>query len=322
MRTNATSARTSGLRLRWPVWVAVALALALAAIVAHRVWGPAERTEPPALAAASPPHRLPSAQSPAAQSPAAQSPAAQMQRSRVGASSAGTAVGGPQPVPAVSHDERMHGGGSPVEDRTAPRGAEERPGAAELPPRSPRSEQRGGLTISNTCSVPVEVIWLDFEGHERSYGRLPRGGLLTQNSYIGHVWIVRAADLPAGVQAAYQPDIVRFAVTSEATYVETCSEDDPRYDETPPETVNTLCSVASSHQIRMEIENRCTVPVEFLWIAFDCSPSTRGWIEPGEVFHQTTYLGHVWKARDADGNVLAHIVASEENAQSPLTCLR
>jgi VHL beta domain len=60
--------------------------------------------------------------------------------------------------------------------------------AAPLPSRSPVSEDRVELTIRNTCSMPVEMIWLDFEGNERSYGVIPSSEALVLGTYRGHVW--------------------------------------------------------------------------------------------------------------------------------------
>jgi hypothetical protein len=182
--------------------------------------------------------------------------------------------------------------------------------------RSAVSHEETNVTIVNTCTEPVELVWLHMDGSERGYGQLRGGALRNQPTYVGHVWVVRlAGDEPR--------ELARFAATAdEEVYTETCPEGDPLYTEPEPTrgAQQDLCSTASDHRLRLQVHNRCERRLEMFWVDFDCSLSTRDWVEPGQTFLQSTYAGHVWQAVDADGNRHAHFVADATRTEVTVTC--
>jgi len=64
--------------------------------------------------------------------------------------------------------------------------------------RAPKATKRTGpeseITFVNATDGEVEVLWLDFDGRRRSYGKLPPGGRRDQHTYAGHVWLVVRGD--------------------------------------------------------------------------------------------------------------------------------
>lgn len=56
--------------------------------------------------------------------------------------------------------------------------------------RSIRGGEPTRVTIRNESLRKIEVIWLSYEGRERSAGTLVPGGVIRQQTYVGHCWRV------------------------------------------------------------------------------------------------------------------------------------
>ncbi len=69
----------------------------------------------------------------------------------------------------------------------------------ELSPRRfPRASKPAGeetsLTFINNTKAEVEIFWLDEEGKQQSYGKIPPGEKKEQHTFAGHVWLVTDPD--------------------------------------------------------------------------------------------------------------------------------
>lgn len=68
------------------------------------------------------------------------------------------------------------------------------PAIVAVRPGSTNSRSRGGghevtISIVNDHPTEVEILWLDFDGGRRSYGKLGHGERLTQHTYARHVFV-------------------------------------------------------------------------------------------------------------------------------------
>jgi dipeptidyl aminopeptidase/acylaminoacyl peptidase len=61
---------------------------------------------------------------------------------------------------------------------------------AEIPRATRRTGPETEITFVNRTSSEIELLWLDFDGGRRSYGKLPPGGRRPQHTYAGHVWLI------------------------------------------------------------------------------------------------------------------------------------
>ena len=52
------------------------------------------------------------------------------------------------------------------------------------------SKQPTGITFVNRSDEPVKIYWLSFQGERKLYQYLPPGGRHTQQTFIGHNWLV------------------------------------------------------------------------------------------------------------------------------------
>jgi VHL beta domain len=52
------------------------------------------------------------------------------------------------------------------------------------------SKERTGMTFVNRSDEPVKIYWLSFQGERMLYRYLPPGGRHTQQTFIGHNWLV------------------------------------------------------------------------------------------------------------------------------------
>jgi hypothetical protein len=75
---------------------------------------------------------------------------------------------------------------------------------ASAPAVSPDSSTAAFLLFTNRRERPVTIEWRSFTGQLVPYGTLAQGESLTQNTFAGHVWIVRegGADIAAYVTPA------------------------------------------------------------------------------------------------------------------------
>ena len=57
------------------------------------------------------------------------------------------------------------------------------------------------VTIRNESRRKIEVIWLSYDGRERSAGTLVPGGVIREQTYVGHCW--RMVDARSGEVLAH-----------------------------------------------------------------------------------------------------------------------
>lgn len=67
--------------------------------------------------------------------------------------------------------------------------------------RSIRGGEPTFVTIRNASRRKIEVIWLSYEGRERSAGTLVPGGVVREQTYVGHCW--RIVDAQTGEVLAH-----------------------------------------------------------------------------------------------------------------------
>lgn len=64
------------------------------------------------------------------------------------------------------------------------------------------------IRFENRIREPVKMVWVNTDGDERDYGEVQPGGVFTQNTYAGHVWLVKSRnDLAIAVVTAKPYDL-------------------------------------------------------------------------------------------------------------------
>jgi dipeptidyl-peptidase-4 len=48
------------------------------------------------------------------------------------------------------------------------------------------------IRFENRMREPVKMVWVNADGGERDYGEVPPGGVFSQSTYAGHVWLVKS----------------------------------------------------------------------------------------------------------------------------------
>ena len=64
----------------------------------------------------------------------------------------------------------------------------------EIRRRGGRSGPPSVITIENATAGEIELFWSQEPGDRKSYGKIPAGQSVTQNTYAGHVWLLTRAD--------------------------------------------------------------------------------------------------------------------------------
>lgn|GEM_PF-6232413 len=154
---------------------------------------------------------------------------------------------------------------------------------------SPHTKVALEVTVTNTCKHDIELVWIDFDGDERSYGTLGTGVVRTLPTYLNHVWSLRGA----GSQA----ELRRFAAQPGLS-LEACAPTSPQYTNRPapePRDPPRTCSEKNGKAMDLLIENDCPDAVEVMWIDFDCSLRSYRRLAAGEKRRQPTFVGHAWR---------------------------
>ncbi|MEN3940744.1 prolyl oligopeptidase family serine peptidase [Prosthecobacter sp. SYSU 5D2] len=64
------------------------------------------------------------------------------------------------------------------------------------------------ISFENKVREPVKMVWVNADGEERDYGEVQPGGVFTQNTYAGHVWLMKGQnDRPIAVVTAKPYDL-------------------------------------------------------------------------------------------------------------------
>ena len=83
-------------------------------------------------------------------------------------------------------------GGAPIATKEGAAAAK----ALELHLRPGRARSKGqgassGINFTNTLDEPVEILWIDADANEKSYGRIAARAERRQQTFGGHVWLVK-----------------------------------------------------------------------------------------------------------------------------------
>jgi hypothetical protein len=190
-------------------------------------------------------------------------------------------------------------------------------GAPRRLDRSPSAEAETALlTIENSCSEALDLVWLDTEGHERPYGVIARGAITSQPTFVAHVWVLRTAETRRVLRT--------FAAEGES-YVDACPEGDVLRDPHPPQLAPGaphVCSQRVDDTMTLTVTNACRVPLRLEWVDFSCALRPYATIAPGQSYVQETFAAHVWRAIGPDGTVHAEHVAALDRASMIVECAR
>ena len=60
--------------------------------------------------------------------------------------------------------------------------------------RSGGSDTETAIIFVNLTDTEIAYYWVDGEGEERYYGKIPTGDFVNQHTYAGHIWLVKGAE--------------------------------------------------------------------------------------------------------------------------------
>jgi dipeptidyl aminopeptidase/acylaminoacyl peptidase len=91
-------------------------------------------------------------------------------------------------------------------------------GRLSLPPaRSGGNEYSTYISITNKLDEPLELFWINSAGTERSYGTLKPGETHRQQTYVGHVWLLKSGRRALGSFSARANDQLQIDAEAVAT---------------------------------------------------------------------------------------------------------
>ncbi|HEY4122037.1 MAG TPA: hypothetical protein VGM56_29425 [Byssovorax sp.] len=150
------------------------------------------------------------------------------------------------------------------------------------------------LEITNACSdETLDLYWVDFECNEVFYSQIEPGAVRYQSTFASHPWRVRDHATHRLVK-----EIARQQ-EGDATPPQPIEGEQPFVVE-PGETAeeSKRCSEAGLNA-RISLENKRPTPVEVYWVDYGCEEIFKGYVAPGETWHQNTWDAHLFRVRDA-----------------------
>jgi hypothetical protein len=100
--------------------------------------------------------------------------------------------------------------------------------STSTPPPSPPTTQATSILFENDGAHAIAVMWVNFDGVEVHYATLHPGGTLHQETFLGHVWVVRERGECLGFCAA--PEAPAACVVGRRTPL----DDEPMVPPGPP----------------------------------------------------------------------------------------
>jgi hypothetical protein len=131
------------------------------------------------------------------------------------------------------------------------------------------------VVIVNRTQLPLDIYWVDYECKETLATSLPAGAVVVQPTFASHVWLARVTE--TGVQ-------VGNLIVAEET----------------PLVAEAACSIASDVETDLEIVNNSDVPLNIVWVDYECNEKPYQTLAPGEAVVQGTFDNTVWLLRDAE----------------------
>ena len=98
--------------------------------------------------------------------------------------------------------------------------------------------------------------------------------------------------------------------SAQGTDAATTVEDGSAGPTCPQIAAGSQCSVTTGAGVTLNIKNTCSNPVDVYWVDYQCGEKKYLTIQSGTTQAQGTYVGHVWRVRDAaSGALVAEIQA-------------
>jgi hypothetical protein len=141
--------------------------------------------------------------------------------------------------------------------------------------------------VNQTLGGTVIVSWIDFQGKEQTYGTLPPGQSVVQQTFLNHAWKVTAANGAClGI----------YLATAQPTRVVI------RPDDLPPFNC-AQAPLARSREGKMsttiEFVNQSLATLVISWIDYQGKAQAYATLQPGQSVVQQTFLTHPWKVTAA-----------------------
>ena len=133
--------------------------------------------------------------------------------------------------------------------------------------KSYHSRNPTGITFDNQSMLDVDVIWLDYSGHEHHYVTLQPGGSTGFETYVTHPWIVRDRQSRRILDWNWGDNEQQNLEIND-------SDIRPR---------------EGSVAVDLKITNLLPFAVDVFWLAYDGTETLYATLDQGKSYEQSTY---------------------------------
>ena len=170
------------------------------------------------------------------------------------------------------------------------------------------------IIFVNNSTAEITFFWIEPDGKERYYGRVPAGAFGIQTTRAGHIWLVKDQN---GVNlAAFQAKqkTGRALIVRDLTGERSPGNGGDRWVKLKRYDPSQLSRLKSYNGRNTEVifVNNGTTEITFYWMDPTGKERYYGRVPAGVSGMQPTYAGHIWLVKDQNGKDLA-VFQAEKN---------
>ena len=167
------------------------------------------------------------------------------------------------------------------------------------------------LQIFNPLTTPLSLVWVPDAAAEIEYAQIAPGDDMTQQTNIGHRWLLRTADGETVAELVTTSAPTQQLVAGEnapaAAGSSSASASAPAVAEPAP---------VPAGLIMLEVKNFTDAPLALVWIPDGGGePKEYAQLAPGDTMEQQSSVGHCWRLRGAGGEAAAEAVTTSAARQ-------
>ena len=180
-----------------------------------------------------------------------------------------------------------------------------------------KSEDGGpetAILFVNSTKTEIAYYWVDYEGNEKSYGKIAPDAFVNRPTFAGSVWLIKNVNGRNLAVFRAGKKIGRAIIAT----AQTGAQEDIRINlqELDLSSLPHLKSEGGDPETAIIFVNRTGAEIAYYWVDYAGNEKFYGKIVPNASVSQHTFAGHVWLIKDVSGRNLAVFRAGKKTGRA------